>query len=131
MARNSFLKMENSQFRWIFLNKYYLLKTKIKRILLVKVLKIPCFIARNHLEILFEMDSKFVIFMFCVIFMVQTGVRGETESKGKVRILLFIVVIVNYSTCSTQYGCPCLFSGGGVKLVLLLGQIIVNCSTCK
>ena len=113
MARYSFLKMENSQFRWIFLNKYYLLKTKIKRILLVISIKkyLPCFIARNHLEILFEMDSKFVIFMFCVIVMVETGVRGETESKGKVRILLFIVIIV--------------------KRVLLLGQIIVNCSTCK
>jgi hypothetical protein len=37
--------------------------------------------------------------------MVETGVRGETESKGKVRILLFIVIIV--------------------KLVLLLGQIML------
>ena len=26
--------------------------------------------------------------------MVETGVRGETESKGKVRILLFLVIAV-------------------------------------
>jgi hypothetical protein len=54
---------------------------------------LACFIARNHLEILFEMDSKFVIFLFCVIFMVETGVRGESKSKGKVRILLFLVIV--------------------------------------
>ena len=39
------------------------------------------------------MDSKFVIFLFCVIFMVETGVRGESKSKGKVRILLFLVIV--------------------------------------
>ena len=96
--------MENSQFRCIFLDRYYLLKTKIKRISLVISIKkyLPCFIARNYLEILFEMDSKFVIFMFCVIFMVETGVRGETESKGKVRILLFLVIAVKLVIISFQ-----------------------------
>jgi hypothetical protein len=48
------------------------------------------------------MDSKFVIFLFCVIFMVETGIGGETESKGKVRILLFIVIIVKLVSISFQ-----------------------------
>ena len=34
--------------------------------------------------------------------MVETGVRGETESKGKVRILLFLVIAVKLVIISFQ-----------------------------